>query len=357
MNRVKPRIKDIALLAGVSIGTVDRVLHDRGEVSAGTKEKITRIVQETGYSPNVMARALKAQRNIQLISLLPEGTGINSYWKSHSRGMFTAISEMEALPVSLREMTFDLQSEEDFQNKTEIVLNEQPDGILMAPIFRSQSVAFCKKLIRKKIPFVFIDGFIENTGFLTYIGEDVYRSGRVAGYLTDLTTDSNKDILIVNITRNPGNVHHLKNRILGFLDYFKESGRNSARKIILNISEPSPDVIAKAMNRALEQNINIGAVYASGSKCHLVAGYLKEIKSDIIVTGYDLTEENERSLREGRIKFLIGQRPVEQTYIGIRYLYEFIYSNKKPEKYIYLPIDIITPENIDFFRQREMIRN
>ena len=36
----KTRIKDIARLAGVSIGTVDRVLHERGEVSEKTRLKV-----------------------------------------------------------------------------------------------------------------------------------------------------------------------------------------------------------------------------------------------------------------------------------------------------------------------------
>lgn len=43
----KTRIKDIAELAGVSIGTVDRVLHDRGEVSEKTRERVKSILKET----------------------------------------------------------------------------------------------------------------------------------------------------------------------------------------------------------------------------------------------------------------------------------------------------------------------
>jgi LacI family transcriptional regulator len=49
----------------------------------------------------------------------------------------------------------------------------------MAPIFESESVTFCKKLIKSKVPFVFIDGYIENTGFLAYIGRMFTRAGRL----------------------------------------------------------------------------------------------------------------------------------------------------------------------------------
>ena len=64
MTREKTRIKDIARLAGVSIGTVDRVLHERGEVAEKTREKVKQILKETNYSPNVMAQVFEIQETI-----------------------------------------------------------------------------------------------------------------------------------------------------------------------------------------------------------------------------------------------------------------------------------------------------
>ena len=49
-------VKEVARLAGVSIGTVDRVLHDRGGVSAETKSRIDEIITSLGYEPNLIAR-------------------------------------------------------------------------------------------------------------------------------------------------------------------------------------------------------------------------------------------------------------------------------------------------------------
>ena len=99
------------------------------------------------------------------------------------------------------------------------------------PLFSNPNQSlFCSGLNDKKIPFVFVDGFIENTDFLAYIGEDIYKSGRVAGQLTDMITPEASDILIVNIARNIQNVHHLNNRMHGFLSYFEKSGMNRGRK-------------------------------------------------------------------------------------------------------------------------------
>ena len=346
----KARIKDIARLAGVSIGTVDRVLHNRGEVAEVTRQKVQRILKETNYSPNVMAQVLKSRKRYHLVSLLPEPTEINSYWQKHPNGMVRALDELDPFPLILSEINFDMQSEEDFQKKTGTVLDLKPDGVILAPIFKSESIAFCKKLFKEKIPFVFIDGYIEDTDFLAYIGEDIFQSGRVAGQLIDMVTPVRNDILVVNIARNIQNVHHLNNRALGFLSYFDKSGSNKGKKINISIPEPSHETVCSEMDKVLSKNPDIGSIFITGSKSYLIAEYLekKHIKS-INLIGYDLLDENVKFLKSGVTKFLIGQRPEEQTYKGIKKLFEFLSLHKAPDKMEYLPVDIVTSENVDFF--------
>ena len=67
------------------------------------------------------------------------------------------------------------------------------------------------------------------------------------------------------------------------------------------------------------------------------------------IIGYDLLEKNIEFLRSGIIKFLIGQRPDEQTYRAVKKLFEFLSFNRIPEKMEYLPTDIVTSENVTFF--------
>lgn len=346
----KARIKDIAKLAGVSIGTIDRVLHNRGEVAEKTKEKVQKILKETNYSPNVMAQVLKSKKRYHLVSLLPEPTEINSFWQKHPIGMERAIEELDPFPVTLTQVTFDMQCEEDFQKKTFDVLKLKPDGVLLAPIFKTESIAFCKKLFKEKIPFVFIDGFIEDTEFLAYIGEDIFQSGRVAGQLIDMVTSGKKDILVVNIARNIQNVLHLNNRTCGFLSYFEKTGSNKGEKITLGIPDPSTETVRLEMDKIFKKNPDIGSIFISGSKSYLIALYLEEkgLKS-INLIGYDLLDLNVKYLKSGVTRFLIGQRPEEQTYKGIKKLFEFLSLNKIPDKMEYLPVDVVTSENVDFF--------
>jgi LacI family transcriptional regulator len=350
MQSKKTRIKDIAKLAGVSIGTIDRVLHERGEVAEKTRLKVQSILKETNYSPNLMAQALKLKKRFHLVSLLPEPTEDNSFWLKHPIGMLRAIKELDPFPVTLSQATFDLADENDFQKKTSIVLNLKPDGVLLAPVFKSESIAFCSRLSAEKIPYVFIDSYIENIDFLAYIGEDIFQSGRVAGQLIDMVTPKKNDVLVINIAKNLQNMLHLNNRTQGFLSYFEKSGHNKGKKININIPDPSSESVNYILNETLEENPEIASIFISGSKSYLIALYLQQkgLKS-INLIGYDLLDMNVKYLKSGVTKFLIGQRPEEQAFKGIKKLFEFLSLNKVPEKMEYLPVDIVTSENVNFF--------
>jgi len=50
--------EDIAKLAGVSRGTVSRVLNGKSDVAEATRKKIEKIIEEHGYTPNASARKL-----------------------------------------------------------------------------------------------------------------------------------------------------------------------------------------------------------------------------------------------------------------------------------------------------------
>ncbi len=68
-------IKEIAEKCGESIGTVDRVLHDRGAVKPATREKVWAAVKELGYRPNHVAQGLAARKKkLKLGMILPEST-------------------------------------------------------------------------------------------------------------------------------------------------------------------------------------------------------------------------------------------------------------------------------------------
>jgi LacI family transcriptional regulator len=346
----KARLKDIAKLSGVSIGTVDRVLHDRGEVAEKTRLKVLEIARELNYTPNLMAQVLKTKKPYNLVSLLPAPTDDNTFWVKHPLGMERAMTELDPFPINLTQIKFDLTDEVDFAKKAKSVLALKPDGVLLAPIFKSESILFCSLLDKEGIPFVFVDGYIQETSFLSYTGENVFQSGKVAGQLIQMITPESKDLVIVNLTRNLQNVHHLSNRAKGFMTYFETNGTRSGEILSLNISDTTSVCIAREMDSIFDKKPDIGSVFVSGSKSFKIADYLvaRGIRG-INLIGYDLLERNVEYLKSEVIRFLIGQRPEEQTYKGIRKLFDFLSANKVPGRMEYLPIDVVTSENVDFF--------
>ena len=64
-------IKDIARMAGVSAGTVDRVLHNRGDVSAASREKVQKVLDEIDYHPNMFAIGLAAKKRYRVLCIIP----------------------------------------------------------------------------------------------------------------------------------------------------------------------------------------------------------------------------------------------------------------------------------------------
>ncbi|TFH19676.1 MAG: LacI family DNA-binding transcriptional regulator, partial [Bacteroidia bacterium] len=76
----KIRIKDIAEIAQVSIGTVDRVIHKRGEVSDSTRERIRRLLEEYNYKPDIHASSLALKKPIRLAVVMPGVANEHSFW-------------------------------------------------------------------------------------------------------------------------------------------------------------------------------------------------------------------------------------------------------------------------------------
>ena len=69
MERV--RIKDIAKMADVSVGTVDRVIHGRSGVSESSRKRVEEILKQLDYQPNMYASALASNKKYAFACLLP----------------------------------------------------------------------------------------------------------------------------------------------------------------------------------------------------------------------------------------------------------------------------------------------
>src|SRR5688572_18388399 len=182
MNPKNIRIKDIARLAGVSKGTVDRVLHKRGRVSPESYQKVMKVLEEIDYKPNLIARSLSSSRNYRIIALLPNPTN-DAYWAETKEGIRQAESEWAHYNINIEILVFDQYSKESFKEKAQEAFFQKPDGIITAPIFYDEALIFFRLLKADGIPYVFFNTNIPEVNPLTFIGQDLFHSGKVGAEL------------------------------------------------------------------------------------------------------------------------------------------------------------------------------
>lgn len=341
-------VKEIARRAKVSIGTVDRVLHNRTGVSKKTKDKILAIIEELEYQPNILARRLASKKLLNIAVLIPSVSQETNYWKAPLDGILEAGVEVKPYGIAVEQYFFDQNDKASFVKQADKILADGVDAVLLAPMFMKESEKFadeCKKLM---IPYIFINSDIPGHDSLCYIGPDLFHSGSLGAHLMHYLVAEGDEILIVNISREIDNLHHLLRKEEGFKDYFKKNGLNNqiAKQDIRSTDYQSvKEELAKVL-----QNHSIKAVFVTNSRVSSVARYLKEAKrNDIKLIGYDFLEDNINYLKNGDIEFLISQKPKEQGYKGIMALYNHLVHNAQFDKAYYMPIDIITKENYLFY--------
>jgi hypothetical protein len=143
------RIKDIAKAAGVSAGTVDRVLHNRGKVSEKALKRVNAALKKNEYRPNLIARTLSSSRSYKIAALVPNHE-MDPYWEMAYRGIIQSKREWSHYGVHISTYGFDLNLKSSFEEVSAKVIRAKPDGILMAPIFYNETLPFFEVANRKK---------------------------------------------------------------------------------------------------------------------------------------------------------------------------------------------------------------
>lgn len=346
------RIKDIAHLAGVSAGTVDRVLHNRAEVSENTRKRVLEIIRKMDYQPDILASALAARKPCRIAVLIPESTAESPFWKYPNAGIEEGLFEVMHFGVSLERFYFDFHDQNSYLSQAEAMLESRPQGIIMAPVFTDESSHLLERCNELEIPVVLINANLCGGSCLAFIGQDSLQSGMVAARLMHYGLRDDADLLIVNFTREKGNQEHILKREEGFRRYYRKYCLNGDTRIS-QINIPEPDSLApdKVLDKAISSSSRkIKGIFVTNSRVFRVARFLEINKArDIVLVGYDLLEENKKLLRRGCIDFLISQKPGEQGFKSIMTLYHHLVLRKEVERSQYLPIDIISRENLEHY--------
>lgn len=334
-------IREIARLANVSRGTVDKVLNNRPGVKKETREKVLQIIKDLNYQPNIIGKALVQNSHPYKIEVIltPD---YNPYIQETLKGIQHAIDEYEpfGLEVSVK-MLPTLDPEEEIKILSELD-PESCSGIAIFPLNDPRIWERINQLSALNIPVVTFNSRVEEIHSICHIGQDHYKSGRtVAGLLArSLAPDAKIGVIVGSYTMS---CHH--ERLHGFRDKLKESFPD----ITIVAEQPNQDRSDEAFRLTkeyLQQYPALSGIYITGGGVQGVGQALDLHKKDNFhVICHDLTPDSRELLKKGVVDFAISQSSFKQGYETIKIFFEYYFRKQMPtSSIIEMPINIFTDE-------------
>jgi LacI family transcriptional regulator len=352
---MEPRvtIKDIALRAGVSPGTVDRVLHGRGNVSPEARAKVEQAMDELRYEPNIFASTLAYNRTFRVCALLPDYR-LDPYWALPKSGVEQAALAVRHYGINIEYVFHGPTGPDQFEGKAIALLDTRPDALLIAPLFLEASKNILQACAKKKIPVALINTDLEDHQALCYVGQDSFHSGVLAGKLLQLVLRPEDQVAVLNLDNEISRARHLLEKERGLRHYFHHRTDHTADVLRFDFEHfENPERLKAFLQAIFQLHPRLRGLFVTNSRSYLVLDALgTEAPEGLRIVGFDLLEPNLRYLKEERIAFLINQNPTRQGFQAVMSIVDQLIFKKKVERVQYLPLDIVVAENASYYLNR-----
>jgi LacI family transcriptional regulator len=340
-------IKDIANALEVSIGTVDRALHQRPGINPMTRTRVLKMAQTLGYRPNVAARHLKLNKKLSISVHLPKE--IASFFDALREGIEEAAAPFQD-SVELRFRTYPRLGEGD----TEIfaaALEEKPSGIILVPGHPADLKPWIRKATRHHVPVVCVATDAPGTERLTAVSIDSYSSGATVAEL--LTRCSRKAGELLVITGDLSTVDHSE-KVRGVQEFLAKVKSSVALAGVIEAHD-DPERTYAMMKDALTTCTKLAAVYVSTANSIPVLQAMQDAGrlSGTLVITTDLFPSLIPLIRNGDVLATIYQRPRAQGRMAFRSMYQFLVEGTCPPLRHRLPAHIILQSNLDLFLEMQ----
>ncbi len=355
MANEKIRIKDIAERAGVSVGTVDRVLHKRPNVSPKALDKVNKALEEMDYKPNMYASALAYNKRYTFYCIIPKHAS-EAYWEEIEEGAQAACDRRRDFGISIKMVYYKRFQPETFVKATAEVLKQKPAGIIVVPSSLELTRKFTDQLHEQQVPFILLDSYMPDLRPLSFFGQDSFHSGYFAARMLMMMAPNEKEIMLMKQMLN-GNVasKQQENREMGFRHYMHD---HFPEVVISELDLPLDEEREQydtLMESFFKKHPLVHNCITFNSKAHLVGEFLQRSNlRNIQIMGYDMVEKNAECVRQGSISFLIAQHAYMQGYECVETLFDAIVLKREVTPVNYMPIELLTKENIDFYRRKNI---
>lgn len=339
-------IKEIARLAGVSRGTVDRVLNNRGSVNVETAKKVREIAAALNYSPNLAGKTLAVRKKqLKFGVILFSSTSSNPFFLDVVRGIENRAAAFKEYGATV-ELRFASIDNPNLQvSLIDELIDAGVNGLAITPINHPAVAQRLKALTQSGFPVVTTNSDIPDCGRLAYVGSDYYKSGQTAAGLMNLVCHG-----IANVGIIIGSPHVLchSERVSGFTQHAQTCYPNI--NIVASAVNNDDDLESFTVTKdLLIQHPEINALFlaAAGVQGACRAVDKLGMRGKIHIISYDTTAPTCALVEEGAIVATIAQQPFTQGAKPLDILLDYVGMGVEPDMdCYYTKIEIKIKENI-----------
>jgi LacI family transcriptional regulator len=163
---VNIRQSDIAKELNVSRVTVSKALRNHPDISAEMKNKVNEAVKKMGYVPNLIARQLNSRKTFTIGIVVPDLE--NSFFSYVVDSMIDYATEKDYHVI----LTVSREKESVEKRNIENLIGMRVDGLLVCNSQETKDTLIYSQIKRMKIPLVFFDRVVADSGFSSVIFND-----------------------------------------------------------------------------------------------------------------------------------------------------------------------------------------
>lgn len=351
-------IKQIAALSGVSIGTVDRVLHNRGMVSKEAYAAVQAVLDKNAYEYNIHTSAVafkKTKKVFNIVITIPSSDE-GEYWDMMKTGLEKGLNEYMDIPTNITYIHFDQFSSISCSQAFDKVAETSCNAVIMGTTFEDEVRRLCKTLDEKKIPYVFVDGMVSETRPVANYLADQQTCGKLLARLMDKMTPADSEIAIMLPKRIATKMsNNSKQRLESFKAYFEEINSSHLLKEAF-FSTDDEVARGKEVQEFLKDNPKVKGIAVVISTSYLIAEAVKKQDNDITIGGFDITLGNTRCICNDSLDFVIDQHPVVQGFKAVEAtIHYLLYSSAEKLVGNPIPVNVVFKENLPEISQISII--
>ena len=326
-------IKTIAKLCGVSRGTVDRVLHGRGNVKPETEELVHHMAEQLGYTPNPAGKARAARKHRPVVGVLLASEG-NPFFDDVIRGIKKA---EEMYHIYGLKVIWQTMKGYNVQKQLDLIERLQPriNALIINPINDPRIAQKIDALVAAGILVVTLNNDIENSRRHCYVGSDYVNGGETAGALFKLLMRKSEQVSLGVVQGNSHVLGHCQ-RLEGFRSRLAALPNV---QICAMVENEDDEICSYERTREMlleHPQINALFIIAGGvyGACRAVLSVKRP--QPLTVIAFDSVPSTVEMMKKGVIQAVIYQHPYRQGHKAMDIVFEYLVNGITPRNSVYL---------------------